>query len=213
MPVFTYQCLSLFDLFSQGARTLDRSEGGLGIGLSLVKRLVQMHDGSISIDSAGPGQGTSVSITLPRVQPRTRAETPTAGKQDEHHPGHTRILIVDDNKDAADSLGMLCQAEGHETTIVYEAHAAVAAAKKIEFDVALLDIGLPDIDGHTLAPLLRAKGSSKPVLVAITGYGRAEDRLRSQAAGFDHHLVKPVNLQGLLAILDVHRSRDGRSSP
>ncbi|WP_250470182.1 PAS domain-containing protein [Caballeronia sp. GAFFF2] len=198
----------IFDLFSQGERTLDRSEGGLGIGLSLVKRLVQLHDGAISLTSPGPGLGTTVTINLPLIHPDNAQPVEDSFMPDlgALGSGAARVLIVDDNHDAADSLGMLCEVEGHTATVVYESRAAIDAVETQHFDVALLDIGLPEIDGYELARRIRDKGSAKPVLIAVTGYGQAEDHLRTQAAGFDHHLVKPIDVQRLLDLLDRERN-------
>ena len=112
-----------------------------------------------------------------------------------------RLLVVDDNRDAADSLAMLCESEGHAARVAYSSAEALEAAPLFRPDVALLDIGLPDIDGYELAKQLRRKGDTKPLLIAITGYGQTEDRLRAQAAGFDYHFVKPVNIDSLLTLL------------
>ncbi|WP_250470157.1 MULTISPECIES: ATP-binding protein [unclassified Caballeronia] len=197
----------IFDLFSQGERTLDRSEGGLGIGLSLVKRLVHLHKGGITVESPGPGQGTTVTISFPLLQ-HTGADitqTSTHSVKSIVPARSGRVLIVDDNHDAADSLGLLCEAEQHDVTVVYDSHSAIQAAELRQFDAALLDIGLPDMDGYQLAGQIRKKGEVKPVLIAVTGYGQEEDRLRTTAAGFDHHLVKPVDIDRLLKLLDAAR--------
>lgn len=124
--------------------------------------------------------------------------------------GHAglRILIVDDNRDAADSLALLCESEAHTTQVAYTSYEAISLAQNFVPDVALLDIGLPDIDGYELATRLRHKGEKVPVLIAITGYGQAEDRLHAQAAGFDYHFVKPVNLEDLLNLLSTLRQPD-----
>ncbi|GAB5095581.1 PAS domain-containing protein [Caballeronia sp. LP006] len=192
----------VFELFSQGERTLDRSNGGLGIGLSLVKKLVEMHKGTITVQSPGPGLGTTVTVRLPRLHHHERhsaralsdTEAPKANAS-------LRILVVDDNRDAADSLAMLCESEGHKARVAYSSAEALDAAPPFHPDVALLDIGLPDIDGYELARRLRRKGERAPMLIAITGYGQAEDRLRAQSAGFDYHFVKPVNVDSLLKLL------------
>jgi CheY-like chemotaxis protein len=192
----------VFELFSQGERTLDRSNGGLGIGLSLVKKLVEMHKGTISVQSPGPGLGTTVTIRLPRLHHHER-HSALALTESGVREGRTalRILVVDDNRDAADSLAMLCESEGHVARVAYSSSEALDAAPQLQPDVALLDIGLPDIDGYELARRLRRKGETMPLLIAITGYGQAEDRLRAQSAGFDYHFVKPVNVDSLLKLL------------
>jgi CheY-like chemotaxis protein len=166
-----------------------------------VKKLVEMHKGTIAVQSAGPGLGTTVTIRLPRLHHHERhsahplSDNSAAG---EHQA--LRILVVDDNRDAADSLAMLCESEGHATRVAYSSEQALEAAQPFRPDVALLDIGLPDIDGYELARRLRRKGESTPLLIAVTGYGQAEDRLRAQSAGFDYHFVKPVNVDSLLKL-------------
>ncbi|SAK66857.1 PAS domain-containing hybrid sensor histidine kinase/response regulator [Caballeronia ptereochthonis] len=192
----------VFELFSQGERTLDRSNGGLGIGLSLVKKLVEMHKGTINVQSPGPGLGTTVTIRLPRLHYHERHSALALAETSVREARSTlRILIVDDNRDAADSLAMLCESEGHVARVAYSSAEALEAAPLLAPDVALLDIGLPDIDGYELARRLRRKGETTPLLIAITGYGQAEDRLRAQSAGFDYHFVKPVNVDSLLKLL------------
>jgi len=191
----------VFELFSQGERTLDRSNGGLGIGLSLVKKLVEMHKGTITVQSPGPGLGTTVTVRLPRLHHHERHSALALSETNALETrAALRILVVDDNRDAADSLAMLCESEGHVARVAYSSEETLAAAA-FEADVALLDIGLPDIDGYELARRLRRKGESTPLLIAITGYGQAEDRLRAQSAGFDYHFVKPVNVDSLLKLL------------
>ena len=203
----------IFELFSQGERTLDRSNGGLGIGLSLVKKLVEMHDGTISIESPGPGMGTTVTVRLPRLHQHERhpihpplATAPTIATPTQ--VAGLRILIVDDNRDAADSLAMVCESEAHTTRVAYTSHDAISLAHDFLPNVALLDIGLPDIDGYELAKRLRPKGAKIPILVAVTGYGQAEDRLRAQVAGFDYHFVKPVDIDDLLGLLSTLQQQD-----
>ncbi|MDR5769675.1 response regulator [Caballeronia sp. LZ028] len=192
----------IFDLFSQGERTLDRSKGGLGIGLSLVRKLVEMHEDSIHIESAGPGCGTTVRITFPRLNRQDEVPGIAEKRAPVSAPRNAlKILIVDDNRDAADSLSLVCQSEGHVTRTCYDPEEAIQQALTFQPDVALLDIGLPRMDGYQLAGRLRAKGRKIPILVAITGYGQAEDRLKAQAAGFDRHFVKPVDINALLDLL------------
>ncbi|MDR5737641.1 PAS domain S-box protein [Caballeronia sp. LZ016] len=194
----------IFDLFSQGERTLDRAKGGLGIGLSLVRKLVKMHEGSIHIESAGPGRGTTVTLRFPRMSPQVQPSHATETRDaSAHRPVSLRILIVDDNRDAADSLSLVCEAEGHLSCVCYASNEALERSSSFNADVALLDIGLPEMDGYELAGRLRSKGQKTPVLIAITGYGQAEDRLKAQTAGFDHHFVKPVDINALLLLLQT----------
>ncbi len=207
----------IFELFSQGERTLDRAEGGLGIGLSLVRKLVEMHDGTINIRSPGPGKGTTVTLCFPRFD-RTEQLTLRRETQVETHSPHRplrplRILIVDDNRDAADSLAEMCEVEGHQTCVCYGPHEALRRSTAFGPDVALLDIGLPEMDGYELATRLRNKGQKIPALIAITGYGQADDRLKAQSAGFDHHFVKPVDIDALMRVLDsLSDGEDARRS-
>jgi len=187
----------IFDLFVQADRTLDRAEGGLGIGLSVVKKLVEMHGGTISVRSEGLGRGSTFQITLPRVAPPlAQASVANAIKA-----APRRILIVDDNADAANSLSELLKMDGHTTQPVFSAEDALSNAESFAPDVVLLDIGLPRIDGYEVARRLRLISLTGPTLVALTGYGQAEDRERAEAAGFDAHLVKPVDLAALTKLL------------
>jgi PAS domain S-box-containing protein len=184
----------VFDRFVQGSRALDRSQGGLGIGLSIVKRLVEMHGGEVTAKSPGPEQGSTFEIRLPRV---ARPSGPSSEGTAFSAPPR-RVLIVDDNVDAADSLATLLQLKGHETQAVYNGSEALERVGSFKPHVALIDIGLPKMNGYELAKRLRqmfARASMR--LVALTGYGQAEDRQLSAAAGFDDHLVKPVDLPTL----------------
>jgi PAS domain S-box-containing protein len=184
----------IFDLFVQSERTLDRAQGGLGIGLAVAKRLVEMHGGEISAESPGLGQGSTFTIRLPKVDgPPQRSADAAASKVQPR-----RVLIVDDNADAADSLAALLNMQGHETRAVYSGREALDCIDSFRPHVALIDIGLPKMNGYELAERLRERSDGTALrLVALTGYGRAEDRARSQAAGFDDHLVKPVELPAL----------------
>ncbi len=190
--------LHVFDLFVQGTRTLDRAQGGLGIGLAVAKRLVEMHRGRISVASQGTGHGTTFEIRLPRV-------ASVAGSSGVHAPlgvPRRRVLIVDDNADAADSLAVLLSTEGHETQTVHSARNAIVHAQSFQPDVILLDIGLPEMDGYEVARRIRELPGGREVkLVAVTGYGGAEDRIRTRAAGFDAHLLKPLELAILARVL------------
>jgi len=182
----------IFELFVQSDRSLDRSEGGLGIGLSVVQRLVEMHDGQVTAASAGPGRGSTFEIRLPLIA--LPAATKTTHRARNVAP--KRVLVVDDNRDAATSLAEFLRLDGHESLAVYGGKEALAAVTSFKPDVVLLDIGLPELDGYEVAQRLRASGSTVR-LIALTGYGQAEDVQRTRAAGFDAHLVKPVDFAAL----------------
>jgi PAS domain S-box-containing protein len=190
----------VFDLFVQGQRTPDRAQGGLGLGLALVKNIVQMHGGSVAAHSAGPGQGSSFTVTLPAVAqvPHVRppvAELPAPGRA-------LRIMLVDDNIDAAATLSALLEAAGHQVQTINDPRQALAQALARPPDVFILDIGMPQIDGHALARQLHAQPSLAGALyVALTGYGQRSDHESSRQAGFDRHFVKPVEAARLLAAL------------
>ncbi len=194
-----------FDLFAQAERTSDRSSGGLGLGLALVKSLVELHDGTVSCESAGIDQGSTFTVCLPNQlveEPHSEVRTPDPTFQ-LRHGQPLRILVVDDNTDAATMLGMLLEAAGHEVYIEHESLLALARAQVEAPQVCLLDIGLPEIDGNELAQRLRASPQTAgSLLIAVTGYGHDNDRGQSLAAGFDHHLVKPVDTHVLWAILE-----------
>jgi len=192
----------IFEMFVQAERTSDRSQGGLGIGLALVKNLVRLHGGTVSAHSAGAGQGSKFVVTLPR------APMPVAGPhQDREDSGSPqtkmrRLLVVDDNVDAAQMLGMLLEAAGHEVLVEHNAKTALERARTEMPDFCLLDIGLPDMDGNELAKRLRAQPeTTKAVLIAISGYGQERDRENTARAGFNYHFVKPVDIGSLLEIL------------
>lgn len=184
----------LFDLFVQSERTLDRSQGGLGIGLSVVKRLIEMHRGSVQAASPGVGQGSTFTICLPRIaSPHVQPDAAATERM-----LRRRILVVDDNVDAADSLAMWLSFNGHEVHTVYGATEALEAAARLQPEVMFLDIGLPVMDGYEVARRLKADARQAALrLIALTGYGQREDRERSMAAGFDEHLVKPVTPETL----------------
>jgi PAS domain S-box-containing protein len=196
----------VFDLFVQGDRTLDRSQGGLGIGLSVVKRLVEMHEGEVTARSAGVGQGSTFEIRLPLVE-RPGAAAPETGSV---RIAPSRLLIVDDNQDAADSLALLLELEGHEVAAVYTAQEALQRARSFIPSIVLLDIGLPEMDGYEVARRMRAIPELGGVrLIAITGYGQAEDRKRTREAGFDDHLTKPVDLPSVERTIAALRPHHG----
>jgi CheY-like chemotaxis protein len=193
----------VFDLFTQGDRTLDRAEGGLGIGLTLVRRLTEMHGGTVHAFSAGEGKGSEFVVRLPLLPPqhnipyrlnvepeRTKAAT------------SQRVLIVDDNKDSADSLAMLLRLIGSEVRTAHDGRSALQEAGSYQPDMILLDIGLPGLSGYEVARRLRDQPAlGSVILIALTGYGDEETRRRAKLAGFDHHLHKPVDLDVLRRLL------------
>jgi PAS domain S-box-containing protein len=186
----------IFELFVQGDRTLDRSQGGLGVGLAICKQLVEMHRGSVMAHSAGVGHGSAFEIRLPLAEASADVDSgvrPQVGRT-------RRVLIVDDNQDAADSLAVVLRFEGHETSVAYSAQAAIEAVRSSQPEFVLLDIGLPSMDGYEVARRIRASGSTARI-VALTGYGQSEDRQRSADAGFTAHMVKPVDIGMLTSML------------
>jgi signal transduction histidine kinase len=189
----------IFDLFVQGERGLDRGAGGLGVGLALVKRLTEMHGGTVSATSAGPGQGATFTVTLPAVQPPV---VEAAAPQSAPRLAPRRILIVEDNDDTRQMLHEALAFSGHEVREARDGATALALAAESRPDVALIDIGLPDVDGYEVARRLRAApGGRRLCLVAITGYGQAEDQRRAYDAGFDAHLTKPVAPERLKQVM------------
>jgi len=190
---------TIFDPFVQGAQKLDRSQGGLGIGLTLVRSLVELHGGRVDSFSAGPGQGSRFTVQLPRSQGELRDAQRTPNGMAPLRASRRRILLVDDNRDAAEMLAELLRAAGHEVLVAFDGPSALGALPGFTPDVALLDIGLPVMDGYDLARKLKDVLPAPPRLVAITGYGQEHDHQRSQEAGFDAHLVKPVQAAQVLA--------------
>jgi CheY-like chemotaxis protein len=199
----------VFEVFVQGARKIDRSAGGLGVGLAIVRSLVTLHGGSVNARSDGPGKGSRLTVVLP-LQPAQAAERAAQLEVTPIDEAHAplRVLVVDDNADGADMLELGLQTLGHSARVAYNGPSALAAAKEFRPDVALLDIGLPLMDGFELARRLREEmGSETPVLIAVTGYGQDTDRERTRLAGFSHHIVKPIELDALGALVaSVHRS-------
>ena len=191
----------IFDLFTQAERSLDRSQGGLGIGLALVQRLVEMHGGTVAVSSA-LGQGSEFVVRLPVVSPpQPQASSPPTETAQPTGPS-LRVLVVDDNVDTVTTLAMLVQESGHDVRTAYDGSAVLEAALDYRPNVVLLDIGLPGLNGFEVAKQLRQQPAlQNVVLVAMTGYGRESDRQRSQEAGFDHHLVKPGDFGKVLQIL------------
>jgi two-component system, chemotaxis family, CheB/CheR fusion protein len=193
----------IFEMFTQVDRSLERTHGGLGIGLTLAKRLVEMHGGTIEARSEGAGCGSEFIVQLPAVaiDPAEGADKLSRGAEGLAAPPR-RILVVDDNRDAADSLALALQIKGHQVRTAHDGVAAIDAVAEFRPDVVLLDIGMPRLNGHDVARHLRHRhGTERPVLIALTGWGQDEDRRRSHEAGFDHHLVKPADPAVLEALL------------
>ena len=198
----------VFEMFTQGEQAHSRTLGGLGIGLTLVKRVVEMHGGTVAADSAGQNMGSTFVIRLPTLvdssqRPQSKAEDPARMS-----PPSLRILVVDDNRDAADSLAMLLRTSGNDIRTAYDGAEAVQVANDFEPEVVLLDIGLPNMDGHEVAQRIRQEPwGRRTCLIAVTGWSDEADRARSRAAGFDHHLVKPLDTSHLAQLLgSVERS-------
>lgn len=194
----------IFELFTQGERSSDRGQGGLGLGLALVKSLVELHSGAVSVSSPGAGHGSTFLIELPQVSAQgalhhvlplpSLVDAPAAG---------IALMVVDDNEDAAQMLSLLLQTIGHQVWVEHTGHDALVTAQREAPAVLFLDIGLPDIDGYELARRLRnAKETASSLLVAVTGYGQPEDKEKALAAGFDVHLVKPIKLAAVLSIIE-----------
>ncbi|MCP3139127.1 hybrid sensor histidine kinase/response regulator [Pyxidicoccus xibeiensis] len=211
----------IFAPFVQGPRSVDRTVGGLGIGLALVQSVVTAHGGRVELHSEGPGTGSTFTVWLPR---HTAAEPPAeAPPAREERAGQEavaaeaplaakpRVLLVDDNVDAAEALADLLEMSGYPVAVAHDHRQALQRLESFTPDVAILDIGLPEVDGYGVAASLRERlGEASPVFAALTGYGQREDRSRSEAAGFQHHFVKPVRLEELVAFLEQHRkSRRG----
>lgn len=192
---------SIFEVFSQVSAAIDRTQGGLGIGLHLVKKLIEMHGGSIEANSEGAGRGSEFVIRLPNL-----ADAPSAPREPtEDEPANAarrRILVVDDNKEAANSLAMLLKFDGRETHTAHDGWEAVVAAEQFRPDVILLDIGLPNMNGYDVCRAIRDQPWGKSiVMVAVTGWGQEKDRQKSTGAGFDKHLVKPIEYNSLVKYL------------
>jgi PAS domain S-box-containing protein len=190
----------VFDMFTQADRSLDRSQGGLGIGLSLVRRLVEMHGGRVEAHSDGPGKGSEFVVRLSAVL--SPGPGPRRADGDLQRSPRYRILVVDDNKDSARSLALLLKMTGHNTRTAHDGLEAVAAAKRFRPDVVLLDIGLPKLNGYDACRSIRAQPWGQGmILIALTGWGQEDDRRRSKEAGFNFHLVKPLDLADLEKLL------------
>ncbi len=195
------QMARIFEPFVQVDRKADALRGGLGLGLAIVSNLVQRHGGSIAVHSDGPGSGTVFTVKLPTVSD-TIATAETASPQGKSARAGVRVLVVDDNVDVADLLSVALEIEGFQTAVANDGRAALARWRSFAPHAAVLDVGLPELDGYELAKTLRAEHGSDPTLIAATGYGQQQDRLRAADAGFDCHFVKPVRIQDLVTVLD-----------
>jgi PAS domain S-box-containing protein len=193
----------LFDTFVQGVRGADRAEGGLGIGLSLVRALTELHGGTASVHSDGPGLGSEFTIRLPSAVPAERSAQPTASQtKGIESSSNARVLLVDDHRDVVDGLSRLLSVLGYDVRAAQDPLDAIEVAEAFRPQVAILDIGLPRMDGYTLARELRTHlADSPPMLIALTGYGQPHDRQRSEASGFALHLVKPIDVDELIVAL------------
>jgi signal transduction histidine kinase/DNA-binding response OmpR family regulator len=203
----------IFDLFTQIERSLDRSRGGLGVGLTLARRLVQLHGGSIDVASEGPGQGSEFTVRLPAILPPGTGGALRTGPATAESVAHAplRILVVDDNVDAADSVAWLFRQQAHDVRTTHDGRSAIELATEFRPQVVVLDLGLPQLDGYEVSRRLRKLPDTRDsLIIAVSGYGQDEDRRRSSQAGFDHHFIKPVDFQTLMGVL---REAENNRSP
>jgi CheY-like chemotaxis protein len=192
---------SLFEMFSQVKSSKDRSEGGLGIGLALAKGLVELHGGTIQVSSAGVEHGSEFIVRLP-VRAQQGLREVHAAPTSLENPLRRRVLIADDNRDAAESLALLLQIEGHEVTAVHDGREALTAFESWKPDAALLDIGMPGLNGYEIARAIRKMpGGQDVILIAVTGWGQDNDKAQAVQAGFNFHFTKPVEPDALTALL------------
>jgi signal transduction histidine kinase/CheY-like chemotaxis protein len=196
---------SVFHLFSQAARTNRDTRGGLGIGLTVVQGLVQMHQGRVTVSSGGAGKGAEFTVYLPRLREKAgtrEAKPPRAVRSARAHP--REILVIEDDPDGGASLKALLEADRHSVTVCHDGHTGLMRARAVRPDVIILDIALPDTNGYEIVRLLRSDPSfSRTLFIALTGYGSMEDRRRAREAGFDHHLTKPIEFPALRATLQA----------
>jgi PAS domain S-box-containing protein len=204
----------VFDLFGQAESSLHRSQGGLGVGLSIVKKLVEMHGGTVSAHSEGPGKGSEFVVRLALIEAKT---VPDTREQEPHKPRNLRILIAEDHRDTALMSAATLEIEGHSADIAYDGTSAVRMALELRPDVILLDIGLPGLNGFEVAEQLRRNGLTNTIIIAVTGYGQERDREQARRSGIDQHLLKPVDYDRLKSLLnqvaEAKDSEHGRSSP
>jgi signal transduction histidine kinase/DNA-binding response OmpR family regulator len=195
---------SIFEPFSQVDRSLDRTGGGLGLGLTIVRRLTEMHGGSVEAHSAGPGEGSTFTVHLPAGGPASREEDQIEGVRQAAEP--RRILVVEDNLDTAVCLSEILQTFQYEVEVAYDGSSALSKAESFRPDIMLIDIGLPELNGYEVARRLRENPSfSGTLLIAITGYGQERDKESARLSGFDYHLTKPVNFDELMELIARHR--------
>jgi CheY-like chemotaxis protein len=192
----------VFEMFAQVSGGAGKLQGGLGIGLSLVQSLVALHGGSVSASSPGIGQGSTFTVRLPLIPSGFETMATTNTPQTSSNPDQLQVLVVDDNTDAAESLGVLLDIEGHAAYIAHTGAEALQLAQSRPLDVVFLDIGLPDMTGYEVARQMRLlPGMQKTLLVALTGWGTQDDRQRTREAGFDRHLTKPAELPAVEELL------------
>jgi signal transduction histidine kinase/ActR/RegA family two-component response regulator len=197
---------AIFDMFVQADSSIERAQAGLGVGLSLARRLVELHGGRLAVASDGPGKGSAFTVTLPLAAGNDLASSETGPAVAPHAAAPRRVLVVDDNRDYASTIELILRASGHDVAVAHDAHAAVDLARRFAPDVALLDIGMPGTSGYELARRLRGMAeTAHTTLVAVTGWGQQRDLERARDAGFDHHLVKPAEPEVIRGI--VARSR------
>ncbi|TCS35181.1 PAS domain S-box-containing protein [Paucimonas lemoignei] len=200
----------IFDLFAQAGHAPDRAQDGLGIGLSLVRKLVELHGGTVEVDSKGIGQGSRFTVTLPTILPAEAEPEAKKSNQDVSRSQVRNVLVVDDNVDAANTLSALIRSDGHQCTVANDGPSAIELAKKIHPDIAILDIGLPGMSGYDVANAIKTNPALRSVyLVALSGYGQVHDKQRAADAGFNQHLIKPINLDALksLGLASAHEEK------
>lgn len=196
----------IFDLFAQSTRTLARAEGGLGIGLTVVRNMVEMHGGTVEVSSAGLDQGSEFVVALPLLRNAPAEAVSQIAAEPQSPERSYRIVLIEDNVDANDTLRTLLQMTGHEVSSAFDGIAALPLILATRPQIVLCDIGLPGIDGFAVIARLREQlQDAMPMMIALTGYGQAEDHMRALAAGFDHHLVKPVDVEALLRLIGARR--------
>jgi CheY-like chemotaxis protein len=196
----------MFEMFTQVESAIDRAQSGLGIGLALVKGLVDLHGGTVRASSAGPGRGAEFIVSLPASALLAVPVRPNAMPADARRPARRarKLLVADDNRDSADSLGLLLEMSGYDVRVAHTGARAMQAVQDEIPDAAILDIGMPDMNGHELARWVRSYVAGRPIaLIAMTGWGQAADKERARAAGFDHHLTKPVDPDELERLLEA----------